>query len=168
MISSVGTRRPKINSWRASSSLCAKAALERHHQARLELGAGAHQLLLARLLDQLQELVAHDGHQLGDLLLAGAGVDAEQAGIGVARGEGEDRVGEAALLAYLLEQSRRHAAAEHGREDLKRVEVVIEIRERRQPEQQMGLLEVAFLAPIAPLVAGRQGGRHGGRRQLAE
>jgi len=90
-----------------------EAALERHHQARLELRPGTYQLLLAGLLDQLQELVADHRHQLGGFLLAGAGVDAEQPGVGVARGEGEHRVGEAAVLAHLLEQPGRHAAAQH-------------------------------------------------------
>ena len=43
-----------------------------------------------------------------------AGVQAEVAGVGVARRERVDRVGQAALLADLLEQPAAHAAAEHG------------------------------------------------------
>ena len=44
--------------------------------------------------------------------LSAAQVDGEQAGVGEALGPGIDRIGQAALLAQLLEQPRRHAAAD--------------------------------------------------------
>ena len=44
--------------------------------------------------------------ELADILRRGAGADAEDAAIGEGPVEGVDRIGEAALLADLLEQAR--------------------------------------------------------------
>ena len=64
----------------------------------------------------LQRLLAQHRHQLGRLVLAGAGIDAEQPAVAIAVGEGVDRIDQAALFAHLLEQPRGHAAAERGRQ----------------------------------------------------
>src|SRR3546814_6199256 len=60
-----------------------------------------------------------------------------------------DRIDQAALLAHLLEQARRHAAAEQRREGREDVVVIVEVADAIEAEQQMDLLEVALLAAIA-------------------
>ena len=90
-------------------------AFERHQQPGLELGPRALQLARREPLAEPPHLVAQRRHQLGRFLLAGAGIDAEHAAVAIGVGEGIDRIDEAALLADLLEQARRHAAAERGR-----------------------------------------------------
>src|SRR3546814_14225720 len=49
----------------------------------------------------------------------------------------------------LLEQARRHAAAEQRREGREDVVVIVEVADAIEAEQQMDLLEVALLAAIA-------------------
>ena len=71
--------------------------------AQLALAAG--QLLVGDAVGgDLGELGAHDGEHVVELAGQAADRDADQAGVGVVAGEGEDRVGQAALLADLLEQ----------------------------------------------------------------
>ncbi len=133
----------------------AAGALERHQQRRLHLGAGAGQLGFRHALLHLAQLLQRDRHQLRRLALAGAGVDAEQARIHVRRGERVDRIDQPALLPHLLEQPRRHAAAEQGREQQGRVVVGIAIGDRGEAEHDMHLVEVARLAELAaPVEAG--------------
>ena len=61
---------------------------------------------------QLVQLDVDQAEHLGDLARPGAGGDREGAGVGVRRRTGADGVGEAALLADLLEQAAGQAAAE--------------------------------------------------------
>ena len=62
----------------------------------------------------LRELGAHHREHLVELGGQAADRDPDQAGVDVLAGEGEDGVGQAALLADLLEQPARRAAAERG------------------------------------------------------
>ena len=83
-------------------------------------------------------------HELGDRadpLRRAAGVQADEAGIREARGEGVDRVGEAALLADLLEQPRRHPAAEHRVEHAEHGAPLVGGRDPGDPHQQVRLLD---------------------------
>ena len=94
---------------------------------------------------ELAELVEHQFGDLADLGGRASGVDAEDAGVGVARRERVHGVREAALLAHLLEESRRHAAAED------RVEHASSWRVGRRwptspatPSEDVGLLDGAL------------------------
>ena len=102
-------------------------------------------------------LVAQRRHEFRRLVLAGAGIDAEQAAVAIAVGKGMDRVDEAALLAHLLEEARRHAAAERRRQHRGGVIVGVVEHEPGEPEHQVQLLEVALLALVAADIARRLG-----------
>src|SRR5207244_3116127 len=76
-----------------------------------------------RLLGDAAQL-AHDRRDgLVDPVDVDAGLRVERARVGVAVVHAEDVVGEAAPLAHLAEEARRHPAAEHGREELEGVAV---------------------------------------------
>src|SRR5690606_35616072 len=66
------------------------------------------------------DLVAADREDFVGFGVLAAGVDAEDAGVGVLGGVAVDGVGEAAFLADLLEEAGRHAAAERGVEHAER------------------------------------------------
>ncbi len=97
-----------------------RAALQRHQEARLHLRLGPRDLGLGQRLHRIIHDIDHDLHHLRRVGRIGAGVEAEEARAGVGRVERVDRVAEAALLAHLLEQPRRHPAAEDVGEDLER------------------------------------------------
>jgi len=103
-------------------------ALQRHQQPGLHLRLGARQLGRGEAVGKARGLLAQYRQQLGRLLFAGAGIDAEQPAVAIAMREGMDRIDEAALLAHLLEQAGRHAAAERGRQHGCRV--IIGVAER--------------------------------------
>ena len=111
-----------------------------------------------------RELAAEDRHQLRDLVFAGAGIDAEDAAVAVRMREGVDRIDEAALLADLLEEPRGHAAAQRGREHVRRPVVGSACGTPREAEDEMHLFEVAVLADSPPAVAGGLGFRLRSRR----
>ena len=67
----------------------------------------------------------------------------DQAGVGVVAGEGEDRVGQAAALADLLEQPGRRAAAEGGVEHAEGEAAVVVAVHALHAEHQVDLLERA-------------------------
>src|SRR6185437_14093226 len=92
-----------------------RGALERHQYAGLELGPRPLQLGRIEPVADAADLLAHRRDELHDLLRPGAGIDAEDAAVAIAVRERVDRVDEAALLADLLEEARRHAAAERRR-----------------------------------------------------
>ena len=122
--SSSGMRRPKSRSCRAiwparAAGLSSVISRPARSWARARFTS-----LSVIVVGRAFELVDDDRHQLVDILRPGRGVDAEDAGVGEAPVEGVDRVAEAALLAHLLEEPRRHAAAEDRGEDLRGVEVV--------------------------------------------
>ena len=87
--------------------------------ARAELLAGD------RLGAQALELGADDRAGLLDVVLAGADVGGDQAGVRVLLVVGADRVGEAALLADLAEEPRGGRAAEDRVEDGERVAALV-------------------------------------------
>src|SRR6185437_13915695 len=119
-----------------------RGALERHQYAGLELRPRPLQLRRIEPVPDAADLLAHRRDQLDDLFRPGAGIDAEDAAVTVAVREGIDRVDEAALLADLLEQARRHAAAERGREYGSGIVVGIGIGETGKAEHDVNLLEV--------------------------
>ena len=99
--------------------------------------------------------------ELADLVGAGAGIEGDLAGVLEGAGLGEDRVAEPALLAQLLEQPRRHAAAERGRVDLRRIGRLVAHARAFEGHREVHLLEVALLAALA---AGEAGRGHRSRR----
>src|SRR6202453_4055186 len=73
-----------------------------------------------------------------------------------------DRIAQAAFLAGLLEQPGRHAAAKHVAEHLQRVKLRIVLREPRERQCDMHLLELALFdmgAPAEPRRRWRRPGR---------
>ena len=88
----------------------------------------------------------------------------ERAGVGVAVVDGVDVVGEAAPLAHLGEEPRRHARAEHGREQLKRVAVGMGERVAGHAEAEMRLVGVLRVDLDAGGPVGRRARRAPARR----
>ena len=80
----------------------------------VDLGAGAADLFGRDPGRDLGHLVEHQGQQLRHLAFAGAGIDAEQAAVGIGGVEAVNAVDQTPLLADTLEQARGHAAAEQG------------------------------------------------------
>src|SRR5207253_1235225 len=74
----------------------------------------------------------------------GAGIDRHHASIGVRCELAENRVGQAALFANVLEQPRRHAAPQQIIEDSETEAVLVIKRNRRNPDANMRLLEIAL------------------------
>ena len=99
----------------------ARGGLHRQREPALDVLAGAAQLVLAdRLLAHALELAADHVQRLDDVVLARADVDADLAGVLVLARPGVDRVGQAALLAHLLEQARGRRAAQDRVQDRQR------------------------------------------------
>src|SRR6476660_3392329 len=91
-----------------------RGRLHRQHDPPLQVLLGALQLVVGELpLPHPHQLVGGDAHALGQVVLAGADVDPDHAGVGVLGAEGVDRVGHAAPLADLLKQPRRRRSAQH-------------------------------------------------------
>ncbi len=103
-------------------------------------------------------------------VLAGAGIDAEDAAVAIGVGEGIDGIDEAALLADLLEEARRHAAAERAsRAPTRRSNRGSAKRKPGKPSTHMDLFEVALLAEFAADIArGLARARPALRRQRRE
>ena len=87
------------------------------------------------------QLGAHHGQDVVELVGQAADRDAHDAGVGVVAGEGEDRVGQPATLADLLEQPARGAAAERGVEDTQREAAVVVAVGALHAEHEVDLLE---------------------------
>ncbi len=103
-----------------------------------------------------------------DLVLAGRGGDAEDAGIGEGPMEGIDRVAEAALLAHFLEQPARHAAAQDRGEDLHGVKAVRVIGPAFHAQDDMGLLVVGHEPLLALDIGGLGRRRRAGGLEVVE
>ena len=97
----------------------------------------------------LRQLVADHGQHVVELVGQAADRDPDQAGVGVVGGEGEDRVGQAAVLAHLLEQPARRAAAERGVEHAEREPAVVVAGQALHAEHQVDLLERAGRLDLA-------------------
>ena len=78
--------------------------------------------------------------QLAEAVRGGARVDHQRADVAVGRGRREHRVGQAPLLADLLEQAARHAPAEDVVGDPEGVAVVVVDGQRPPPDGHVGLL----------------------------
>ena len=90
----------------------------------------------------------------------------ERAGVGVGVVRAVDVVGEAAALAHLEEEARRHARAEHGREQLQRVAVGMLERQARHADADLRLVgrpsgARATCGPVAVRQLGRRRGSRG-------
>ena len=92
----------------------ARRRLERHRERTREMALGRFELGVAvrPSRDEPVELVVDHAERLVDALGRRARVDREEAGVFVRGAVRVHRVREAALLPHLLEQTRRHAAAE--------------------------------------------------------
>src|SRR3954451_23391611 len=118
-------------------------ALERQRQRTGEVALGPGQLTLgdAAVGHQPVELGAHDVERLVHTLRRGRAVHGEGAGLLERAAVGEHRVGEAALLAHLLEQPRAHAAAQHLVDDRQREAGRVVPPERAGAEHHVRLLQ---------------------------
>src|SRR5439155_25336058 len=97
----------------------AAAALEGQHAAALQVILGHLQLACAdRPFLQLAELLQDELDDLPARLGGRRRVYQQVAAVEEGVDRGEDRVGEAALLADVLEQARRHGAAEERVQDV--------------------------------------------------
>ena len=135
--------------------------LQAEHQAALELALAARELLVGDAA-RPRPWRARRGPTRARRRLAGqaADRDPDQAGVGVVAGEGEDGVGQAALLAHLLEQPRRRAAAERGVEHAEGEAAVVGAGHALDAEHEVDLLERAGGARP------RRGRAPGGRARL--
>ena len=120
-------------------------AFERHQQSGLHLRLGAGDLGFVDGVGGGRDFVDHDAHQFGRIDRVGAGIEAEHPGIHIGRVERVDRVAQAAQLADLLEQARRHAAAEHIGEHLQAENRRIALRHAFEGERDVDLFEIALL-----------------------
>src|SRR5688500_16435004 len=81
-----------------------------------------------------------------DRVVYSADVDArlrvQRAGVGVRVVGAEDVVAETAALSYFRPEPRRHAAAEHGRQQLKDVAVRVDERPAAHPEDEVRLVRL--------------------------
>src|SRR4051812_38104312 len=115
--------------------------LETEHETATHLTLAAVELLHADAAGGgCGELLAAELEHLTRAVGMAAGVDAEHSGVGVVRGKRVDGVGEAALLAHLLEEPRRHAATERGVEHAQCEPAVVEAVHAGHAEHEVGLL----------------------------
>ena len=99
-----------------------------------------------------------------------AGDTADQAGVGIVRGEGVDRVGQPALLADLLEQPAAHAAAQGGVQDCHREATLVGRGSKPCiPSTRLTCSKGPVTATVRPAVTGTRrppgGAGTGGRRR---
>src|SRR5690606_37049189 len=137
--------------------------LQPEDETAAHLALAARDLLLRQALGHDPgHLVPADLEHVVDLAGQAADVDAELAGVGVGGGVAVGRVGQAALLPDLLEQPRRHAAAERGVQHAEREAALVGARQRGGAEHQIGLLG----GPVEDVHAGEglRAGAAGARR----
>src|SRR5918995_7135817 len=94
-------------------------------------------------LGDVLELRPHDRHDLLGARRRGPRVGAEDAGVRVHRVVAVDAVGEATLLAHLLEQPRAHPAPDRVVDHPEREPIIIVARETRRADADVRLLGVA-------------------------
>src|SRR5680860_1546454 len=146
--------------------------LRREHEAALDVLLRPRQLGgRDRLAAQAVKLGADNRAGLLDVVLAGPHVGRDQAGVGVLLAVGADRVGEAALLAYLAEEPRGGRAAEDRVEHGEPVAALVVAHDARRAEADVVLLGVlrveAQAARGGGLLGRRRAIRPGGRRDEA-
>ena len=129
-----------------------RGRLHPEHQPALQVLLGALQLLLGQVAcGDVRDLVGGDRERLGEVVLARPDVDPDLAGVCVLREEAVDRVGEAALLADLLEEPGRGGAAEDRVEDRGGEPAAVGAREAGSREADVVLLGVLALEAPAGL-----------------
>ncbi len=116
---------------------------------------------LADVVGSALQLAEDHRHQLADIARAGGRMNAEHAGVGEAPVEGIDRIAEPAALAHLLEEARRHSAAEHGGQNLRGIEAFRGIGAALEADDDLRLHRFARLAHVAASVDGRHRRRTG-------
>ena len=94
-----------------------------------------------RKLDALQLLDAEIDH-LADGLIRAACVDGERAGVAIRAETAEHRVGQPALLAHVLKQSRAHRSAEQRVQHVAGITVVVILGIAADAEAHVALLEL--------------------------
>src|SRR5205823_10857595 len=131
----------------------ARGRLHAEHDPALEVLLRALELARAQVpRGEIGDLRGADLDAAREVLLAGAEVDPDDAGVRVLRGEAVDGVGHAALLADLLEEARRGRAAEDRIEQRRGEAPPVRARDARRADADVVLLGV--LAPEAD--AGRR------------
>ena len=121
-----------------------EGGLERKAEAADDVVLGAPQLVLGDgFVDEPLELVEADADGLGELLTADAGGDGEDASIGEVAVAGAHGVGQAAPLAYLVEEPRGHTRAEDVVEDADGEAAGVAATEEGQTEHDAALVDVA-------------------------
>src|SRR5256884_8351157 len=119
--------------------------LQREHQRTFEMILRSAQLLFAdQRFFERAKLLNGEIDDLANGIRGGAGIDRHHASIGVRCELAENRVGQAALFANVLEQPRRHAAPQQIIEDSETEAVLAIKRNRRNPDANMRLLEIAL------------------------
>ena len=89
-------------------------AFQAEHDVALELDLDAFEFVRGeRLLAHVAQFLQHHLPRAVDAVGIGGEVDAPHAGIAQHFGKGVDGIGDAVLFADVLEEARRHAAAEH-------------------------------------------------------
>src|SRR6516162_11420569 len=132
-----------------------RRALERHQQTRLHLRLSSIELDGGQSVPQLHRFLAQRRYQFGRLALAGPGIDAEQPAVSIAVSKGVDRIYQPPLLTNLLEQARRHAAAERSRQHRGSVIVGVTDHHAGKADDEVQLFEIPLLAMITASVARR-------------
>ena len=119
-----------------------------------------------RLVAHALQLAEHRLDRFGQVVGVDAGVDLERAAIGVVGLEAVDVVGQAGVLAQLLEEAAARPLAEDRVEHLERPLVGVIARQRRQAESDMSLGDVAML-DAQPLLGERRCGAEAGDDAVA-
>src|SRR4029079_13661695 len=123
-----------------------RGGLERENDPPLEALLRALELALPQAAGRdLADLLDADLNARREVLLAGADVDAEDAGVRVLRPEAVDRVRHPALLADLLEQAGRGRSAEDRVEQRGREATAVRARDARRTEAEVVLLRLLAL-----------------------
>ena len=120
--------------------------LHREHDPPLQVLLRARELVRPQdARSDVRELARRDLEALGEVLLARADVEADQAGVRVLRREAVDGVGHPALLADLLEQARGSGAAEDRVEQRRGEAPPVGARDARRADADVVLLRVLLL-----------------------
>src|SRR5882672_9440850 len=122
-----------------------KGGFQGKHEGTLEMVLGAQEFLVGngRFLEGTK-FREGEVENLADCFFCAASVDGEHARVGIRSDFAENGVGEAALFANVLEEARRHAAAEKIIENGDDEAAVVCDGQRRNTEAEMNLLEIGF------------------------
>ena len=140
-------------------------ALHRHQKAGAGLGPDPVDLALGQGVDRVGDDLLDQLGGRGRFAPGGRGVDVEQPAVGVGMELRIDGISEPALLADLLEQARRHSAADDVAEHARREIIGIELGRTGEAQSEMGLVRGGPADPRAAGESRRLGGldRSGGK-----